>query len=119
MSEIKFRAWDYDKMRYDVTGLKCNNGLVEGFYLDDIYAFGYIMQYTGLKDKNGKEIYEGDILRVHYYTDTYICEVCWSEENYWYIKYIQDECVEKIDKAFIENMEIIGNIFENPELLEE
>ena len=119
MREIKFRVWNYDKMRYDVTELKCNNGLVEGFYLDGAYVFGHIMQYTGQKDVNGKEIYEGDILKRPYYTDVYTCEVCWSNNSYWYIKYIQDEGVEKIDEAFIENMEIIGNIFENPELLEE
>ena len=74
-------------------------------------------QFTGRKDKKGKEIYEGDILRVPYYTHTYLCEVRWSEEGYWYIKHISDERVEKIDEAFIENMQIIGNIYEHRYLI--
>ena len=114
MREIKFRVWDYDKMRYDVTGLKCNNGLVEGFYLDDIYAFGHIMQYTGINDKNGKEIYEGDILE--YNNIKY--QVKWSN-NFMFILTANKIGGGMLCEYSMENMEIIGNIFENPELLEE
>jgi uncharacterized phage protein (TIGR01671 family) len=66
------------------------------------------MQYTGLEDKNGKEIYEGDIL----YIENEICEVKFnvpsftaynSQEHEWNIQYA--------------GVEIIGNIYENPELL--
>lgn len=60
MREIKFRAWDAigKKMWYDVESHK-----VQNFKVNKEKEQWFIMQYTGLKDKNGKEIYEGDILK--------------------------------------------------------
>ena len=72
MREIKFRAWDGSRM-WDKTEIAVgNNDLFE--ILNDhnaveLFSEAFeLMQYTGLKDKNGKEIYEGDIVR-HLYTD--------------------------------------------------
>ena len=68
-----------------------------------------LMQYTGLKDKNGKEIYEGDIVEVM----DLICIVEWGEYR-WFFREIQ-----KQDIGFSGIcMKIIGNIYENPELME-
>ena len=106
MRELKFRAWDKtDKemvLNPDVNtnGQKSFNNLI--YSIQKRFVF---MQYTGLKDKNGKEIYEGDILNSG---DGVNREVISLEfvfhlvgENVWYG----------------EESEIIGNIYENPELI--
>ncbi len=108
--ELKFRAWDSEKMHY-----------VELLYYDrDFDEDDIIMQYTGLKDKNGKEIYEGDIV-----TDG---------EFKYEIKYI-DFFASFLPTSFLpfsskrsftcshynrvdgDLMEVIGNIHETPELM--
>lgn len=73
-------------------------------------------QYTGLHDKNGKEIYEGDIVK-SFFVDT---DEAGNEIYKYYIievKYDEVLCSYKIDKFM--NLEVIGNIYENKELLNE
>ena len=71
------------------------------------------MQYIGLKDCNGKEIYEGDIIRM---SDNYKYEIFWDKWNYG-MKNIERQAFGVLNNAVCYG-EIIGNIYENKELLE-
>jgi uncharacterized phage protein (TIGR01671 family) len=125
--EIKFRAW-----------IKSNNSMqrcieVNPFYIGDCDRCHWkheeveLMQYTGLKDKNGVEIYEGDILAISYTTlitglkvDKGVVE--WK--GYSDGEYARNiECwmsgESTISDCETEILEVIGTIYENPELLKE
>ena len=87
------------------------------FYDDDDWA---LMQYTGLKDKNGKEIYEGDIVKgKNYGFNNPIRFIGTVEYSYNHFKVIG--CRNKykgVSDELNTTYEVIGNMFENPELLE-
>ena len=76
-----------------------------------------IGQYTGLKDKNGKEIYEGDIVKIDCPTMKMTGEIKYSEMSATF--FIYDEIIEETLWYQKEELEVIGNIYENPELLED
>lgn len=137
MREYKFRAWDKDnkEMLYQGSNTTYNNSVMDcrivldelGFdvlvrlYGKDEYEYRNnceLMQYTGLKDKNGKEIYEGDVVRID---DLGIGIVDYEEGRFAMRRREERFCWPvycRIDHSpFVP--EVIGNIYENPELLKE
>ena len=124
MREIKVRAWykPYKQMcqvaslRFDENGVYTAVLIEEPFYDRRIVEADEIVieQFTGLKDKNGTEIYEGDVL----IDDT------GEPIEYWVVKFSEGgfigECAGVAEPLFeLANLEVVGNIHEDSELLEE
>ena len=147
MREIKFRAWDIESNEFNFIDLR------EAVANDDAYSLCgnqgtawekdrenscafyckcNIQQFTGLKDKKGKEIYEGDIVKVigHYqdetdmysFWDEYIGVITWIDGS-WVIESICEGSCEYLTQDSLYNsesirkVEVIGNIYENEELI--
>ena len=119
MREIKFRVWDNNKM-CKVEGFVNGKPFVDFRYDNDFEQYeimdyqvldgNNLMQYTGMKDKNGKEIYEGDI--VSYFKDE-LAEIkfingCFAIKSNSYIDYFNQ---------IIAEIEVVGNIYESKDLL--
>ena len=108
MREIKFRQWNikdrFMSKSFDVWDMSMCHMCTDGHNRQPVE----IMQYTGLKDKNGKEIYEGDVVTGLYSSldEPVLIEY---EDGYWSWDYYDVP----------EYFEIIGNMHENPELLNE
>lgn len=122
MREIKFRAWDKNKkiMIDDYYQDICKHypAVKLGEYISKtVRAVGEYyetyMQYTGLKDKNGKEIYEDDVIEEDsglYY------QIIFENGCFGYFNNPTRLCENSIEEY---DIKIIGNIYENPELLKE
>ena len=123
MREIKFRTWN------DKTSTMTAPFSAEDIRNDEHYAnwesFESLMQFTGLKDKNGKEIYEGDIVKMvldKIIPRYAICEVKWRDE-YTGINFSHVRLENVINPgegwsmSTHDTWEVIGNIYENAELL--
>ena len=120
MREIKFRAWEVDrKNMFDVNPVwfEENNWIHTDFALCMNDEGCVIMQYTGLKDKNGVEIYEGDILDKKWRWLVEMIDGCWSVRIPPEVKTLWEISKHRL-KAGVP-IEVIGNIYENPELLED
>lgn len=136
MRDIKFRVYNPrdNKVHYDITGFEyIDNGNMTGVFIDGDFFLKEeveLMQYTGLKDKNGKEIYEGDIVKFKHRDITIMASVKYGEwqeskcDEYdcshygYYINYKWDNYCENTGFDLYEKIvEVVGNIYENPELL--
>lgn len=138
MSEIKFRAWDEEQKEWKSRPNVYVNGTGEKIWAlgfdYEIYYQVVLMQYTGLLDKNGKEIFEGDIVKageanmpIDRYPDYHqVCQVKFGEGEVngseWPVDvlgfYLEPHRF-KVPNITEAKLEVIGNIYENPELLEE
>jgi len=121
MRETKFRAWDKRRkvwVNEKQIGLNLLGELIapDETWLEHGLGDLVLMQYTGLRDRNNREIFEGDILQIRspdLTTEHLIGEVVWKFMS-WLIK---DGGM--LDSFKNLHLEIIGNIYSNPELLEE
>ena len=130
MREIKFRAWDvWGKKIIDWREIYYNKAFNYDFHMG-VTGNLIPLQYTGLKDKNGKEIYEGDIIGDTEAWDIVIwCDKCIGWQLAWYDMDIDKKTCHMCDgdfditETFANNIadndeEVIGNIYETPELLD-
>ncbi len=142
MREIKFRAWHsktkimYCQLNAGEEGSKAEPDLCISFK-GKVYAIGFsgdgmheekfltdnmiLMQYTGLKDKNKKEIYEGDIVKRYNRADNiHACLVVWNDGHLAYGLKSKSNNTQLLSDFYDQNgneLEIISNIHDNPELL--
>lgn len=127
MREIKFRVWDKTfKMMLspELVDIDFNEGKIEvttdtlryeEVYTDEIKDF-VLMQYTNLKDKNEKEIYEGDILKVKVEDGEINLYVKYNEGEYRVAN--EEKWVDCLgDYMYCYDVEVVGNIYENKDLL--
>ena len=123
--ELKFRAWDPSRNNMDLNPVVSDGsdgGETSYVHLNDAIACydKILMQFTGLLDSNGKEIYEGDILTISDESgNNYICKVYFrvceyvllqSDESLW-------ASLSKLQGLYYQ-CQVIGNIYENTELMQ-
>ena len=117
MKDNKFRAWDEERRMMDTNPrwmeFRVRNGVLKAFNFNraNVEQELVVMQFTGLRDKNGTEIYEGDILKNNKGT----CKVVWDKRIAGFILN-NNETIFK-DPITMSFSEVVGNIYEDKELL--
>lgn len=136
---IKFRAYNRQEQKmYEVTALQwdaadpCKFSKLELLSLDGLHTVRRVigevcdtydlLEYTGLKDRNGQEIFEGDVVRINHphdltgdFTNAIGQVFWWDEEGGWY----HGNGNGRPPKRMWKYVEVIGNVYEHPELLKE
>lgn len=123
MRELKFRAWDIDNKAWIYSNHQ--PGLAWFFELVEQYNC-IVEQYTGLHDKDGREIYEGDIVRAKKTLNGTITDSTKKEEAFFVERCKRGGFSPFIDSVFLDvnyiiyafDCEVIGNCHEHPELLQ-
>jgi len=133
MRELKFRAWVARYKKYmpiiSITWDTSNRPML--IKLEDTFGDSFVLnsedvlleQYTGLKDKNGKEIYEGDIVRIDSMDELRTGYVDLLDDQYLIVCGADEDGYKIVAEFYYyskpeENCKVIGNIHENKELLE-
>ena len=115
MSRIyKFRAWNKEEnLMYDWNGVKYEIYA----HLRNVWEDGSfeLMQFTGLRDKNGKEIWEGDVVKFNDSNDMYVMEWCSIRLGGGFCP-VDKKCKHAMISR---DIEAIGNVYENPEFIKE
>tara|TARA_R110000868_G_scaffold125265_3_gene331028 strand:- start:7710 stop:8084 length:375 start_codon:yes stop_codon:yes gene_type:complete len=121
MREIKFRAWHPESKSMTVFDLE--KASKDQYIASHVCALlsnthiegkGLMMQFTGLTDKNGAEIYEGDIVK---HIKGYVWAVIFETNESRFALKCKAPLIRPLFKDRASNLEVIGNIYENPDLL--
>jgi uncharacterized phage protein (TIGR01671 family) len=128
--QIKFRAWDGNRMVTEPGYIQVHTDKDFHVFIEEEgqweNEYIHLMQFTGLQDKAGRDIYEGDVVKDRFgrimqvqWWNFRLCWVAISETNFHHADLYDwvDFDYEKEEKSSTARVEVIGNVYENPELI--